>query len=162
VMLRFREPFWNELVFVHAPSESLPTWWTQFPDDSPLLAGWAGGPRAEKLALESEDSLLDHALQSLAHVFQTSRNSLEQQLEAFYTHNWQSDPFSAGAYSYIPVGGNDAQAQLAEAVEGTLLFAGEATNTEGHHGTVHGAIASGLRAASEIMEAHGTERDSAW
>ena len=27
---------------------------------------------------------------------------------------------------------------------------GEATNTEGHHGTVHGAIATGLRAARQI------------
>jgi monoamine oxidase len=117
-----------------------------------LLAGWAGGSRAERLTLESEDSLLDHALQSLAHVFQISSSFLEQQLEAFYTHNWQSDPHSAGAYSYIPVGGNEAQAQLAEPVENTLFFAGEATNTRGHHGTVHGAIASGLRAAREIMD----------
>jgi monoamine oxidase len=31
-----------------------------------------------------------------------------------------------------------------------LYFAGEATNTEGHQGTVHGAIASGLRAAAEV------------
>jgi len=61
-------------------------------------------------------------------------------------------PLSVGAYSYIPVGGNEAQAQLAQPVENTLFFAGEATNTEGHHGTVHGAIASGLRAAGEIMD----------
>jgi monoamine oxidase len=49
------------------------------------------------------------------------------------------------------VGGIDAQAQLARPLEDTLFFAGEATNTEGHQGTVHGAIASGLRAAREII-----------
>ena len=45
----------------------------------------------------------------------------------------------------------DAQAQLARSLDDTLFFAGEATNTEGHHGTVHGAIATGLRAAKEVM-----------
>jgi len=36
-------------------------------------------------------------------------------------------------------------------VEDTIFFAGEATNTEGHHGTVHGALATGIRAAREIL-----------
>lgn len=72
-------------------------------------------------------------------------------LEAFYTHNWQADKFSTGAYSYIPVGGIDASEALARPIEDTLFFAGEATNTEGHQGTVHGAIATGLRAAREII-----------
>jgi monoamine oxidase len=166
VILRFREPFWKDLTiaaednapadlkeftFIHAPQEPLPTWWTQFPDEAPVLAGWAGGTRAEKFARESDDSLLDHSLQALSHVLQTSRTSLEGMLEAFYTHNWETDPFSTGAYSYIPVGGIDAPAELARPLDDTLFFAGEATNTEGHQGTVHGAIATGLRAAREII-----------
>jgi monoamine oxidase len=32
-----------------------------------------------------------------------------------------------------------------------LFFAGEATDITGHNGTVHGAIASGKRAAKEIL-----------
>jgi monoamine oxidase len=166
VVLRFREPFWEKLTvrgendrpaslkdftFIHAPAESLPTWWTLFPVHAPVLAGWSGGTRAEKLLTESDDSLLDHSLQSLTHVFGTTKAFLEELLEDFYTHNWQKDLFAAGAYSYIPVGGIDAQAELAQPLEDTLFFAGEATNTEGHHGTVHGAIASGLRAAREIL-----------
>jgi monoamine oxidase len=151
VVMRFREPFWEEeLTFIHSPAESLPTWWTQFPVRAPLLVGWAGGTRADRLSLESEDALLDHAFESLSHIFRASKSFLEQALAEFYTHNWHRDPFSAGAYSYIPVGGLDAQAQLARPIEDTLFFAGEATNTEGHHGTVHGAIATGLRTASEV------------
>lgn len=53
--------------------------------------------------------------------------------------------------SYVPSGGLSAQAELAHPVGDTLFFAGEATNTEGHNGTVHGAIATGLRAASEVL-----------
>ena len=40
---------------------------------------------------------------------------------------------------------------LAEPVEGTLHFAGEATDTGGQASTVAGAIASGDRAAGQIL-----------
>jgi monoamine oxidase len=33
-----------------------------------------------------------------------------------------------------------------------LFFAGDATDISGHHGTVHGAIATGKRAAAEILK----------
>jgi monoamine oxidase len=36
-------------------------------------------------------------------------------------------------------------------VDDTLFFAGEATDVTGNNGTVHGAIASGKRAAQEIL-----------
>jgi monoamine oxidase len=43
--------------------------------------------------------------------------------------------------------------ELTVPVQDTLFFAGEATSTTGAHGTVHGAVESGLRAASQIAEA---------
>jgi monoamine oxidase len=49
------------------------------------------------------------------------------------------------------VDGEGAQSELAASLDDTLFFAGEATNTEGHHGEVHGAIATGERAAREIL-----------
>ena len=167
VMLRFREPFWeqlklpasegktaslNDLVFIHAPDELPPTWWTQLPVRAPLLVGWAGGPRAELLISESQDALRDQSLQALSHIFAVPPQFLEEALVDFYTHNWATDPFSLGAYSYIPVGALHAQAALAEPVEDTIYFAGEAVNDEGHHGTVHGALSSGLRAARMIYQ----------
>jgi monoamine oxidase len=42
--------------------------------------------------------------------------------------------------------------KLAETVVDTLYFAGEATNGDGYNGTVHGAIATGLRAAKELLQ----------
>jgi monoamine oxidase len=75
--------------------------------------------------------------------------------EAAYFHDWQSDPFSRGAYSYGTVSADGAQEALASPVENTLFFAGEATDVTGHNGTVHGAIASGRRAAREIL--HGMD-----
>jgi monoamine oxidase len=70
-------------------------------------------------------------------------------------HDWQADPYSSGAYSYIATGGMGAPQALADAIEGTLFFAGEAANKEGHNGTVHGAIGSGKRAAREVLAAAG-------
>jgi len=49
------------------------------------------------------------------------------------------------------VGGEGAQQELARPVANMLFFAGEATDYSGYHGTVHGAIASGQRAAKQIM-----------
>jgi monoamine oxidase len=167
VILRFREPFWEELTlptvdgkrsdlkdlaFVHAPDELPPTWWTQLPVRAPLLVGWAGGPRAELLLSQSDDALRDQSLQALSRIFAVSPKTLEELLVAFYTHNWATDPFSLGAYSYIPVGGLHAQAALADPIENTIYFAGEATNDQGHQGTVHGALATGLRAAQLIAQ----------
>jgi monoamine oxidase len=68
-----------------------------------------------------------------------------------YMHDWQADPFSRGAYSYAAVGGIDAARRLGAPVANTLYFAGEATNGDGYNGTVHGAIATGIRAAREVL-----------
>lgn len=167
VVLRFRERFWEglslptddgksgelkDLAFIHAPDELPSTWWTQLPVRAPLLVGWAGGTRAETLQSSSHDALRDQSLKALSHIFGVSVTSLEEQLEEFYTHNWATDPFALGAYSYIPVDGLDAQKDLAEPVENTIYFAGEAINTTGHHGTVHGALASGWHAAGLIQQ----------
>ena len=77
---------------------------------------------------------------------------LRKQMTGSFTHDWQADPFSRGAYSYAAVGGMEAAAKLAEPVANTLYFAGEATNSDGYNGTVHGAIATGLRAAKELLQ----------
>jgi monoamine oxidase len=167
VILQFREPFWREMSvatddgergdlkgfsFIHAPDLLPPTWWTQLPVHAPLLVGWAGGTRAEQLLSESQDAQRDRSLEALSHILATPRTFLEEQLVDFYTHDWRADQFSRGAYSYIPVGGINAPAELATPIENTIYFAGEATNTDGHHGTVHGALSTGFRAAREIQQ----------
>jgi len=93
--------------------------------------------------------IVEQALQSLSTVF-GGRPQSELELEAAYLHNWQTDPFSRGAYSYITVGGSDARNILAAPLEDTLFFAGEATDTENEAATVTGALQSGARAAREV------------
>ena len=167
VVLRFRDRFWEEIslpsgdgkrvdlkefAFIHSPDELPATWWTQLPVRAPLLVGWAGGTRAEQLLTASVDKLREKSLEALSHLFAEPVKLIEDQLVDFYTHDWATDPFSLGAYSYIPVGGLKAQAALAEPVENTIYFAGEAANKKGHHGTVHGALASALHAVQLIRQ----------
>lgn len=163
VTLRFREPFWEDraprLSFLHSPGLAFPTWWTPHPAIAPVLTAWAAGPNGEALAGAGEKAIVDLATSTLDHIFGTGRAHIEDLLEYWYMHDWQTDPFSRGAYSYVPVGALDARKKLAEPVEGTLAFAGEATSLEGHGGSVHGAIAAGRRAARRLLEK--TEREQA-
>ncbi len=58
-------------------------------------------------------------------------------------------------YDVIIIGagiGMGAQQELARPLADRLFFAGEATQSDGHHATVHGAFSSGLRVAEEILK----------
>jgi monoamine oxidase len=114
------------------------------------VTAWAGGPRADALAELHETGLVDRALASLGRALSVPRSRLEDLLEAWRAHDWRRDPCSRGAYSYVGVGGLPAQRALTRPCEGTLFFAGEATEPE-EMGTVAGAIASGQRAARQIL-----------
>ena len=157
VTLRFREPFWesradlSNMSFLHSGDEWFPTWWTVLPVRAPILTGWAGGPKAARFDGHSESFLLERAMDALSRFFGIEVKMILGLLDVCYTHNWQADPFSLGAYSYVPVGSLPAVEKLTEPIEDTLYFAGEATNTEGHWGTVHGAMATGIRAARQIL-----------
>ncbi len=67
--------------------------------------------------------------------------------------SWSTDVYARGSYSYLAVGAApDDRAALAEPIDGRLYLAGEATDREGP-ATVHGALASGQRAAESIIGA---------
>jgi len=164
VTLRFRNRFWDSISapgserktlsgmsFLFSEDDWFPTWWTTMPAKLPIITGWAPFRCAERLSGKSHSFVVDRCLQTLSSLLEIGLDEITQLLEATYFHDWQSDPFSRGAYSYGTVGADSAQKALANPVENTLFFAGEATDTTGHNGTVHGAIASGHRAAKEIL-----------
>jgi monoamine oxidase len=122
------------------------------PEEIPVITGWAPAHSAELLAGMSEGRVIDKALDSLSSLLGVEKSRIEPQLSAAYFHDWNSDPFSRGAYSYVKVGGEGCQRTLSSPIDNTLFFAGEATDISGHNGTVHGAIASGKRAAEEILK----------
>jgi monoamine oxidase len=165
VVLRFRERFWESIKpsarsrknlsgmgFLFSQSEWFPTWWTTMPEKSPVITAWAPFRSAERLSGQSEHFVTERALQTLSDLLGPRIRELQGLLESSYFHDWQSDPFSLGAYSYGKVGADGAQQAIAAPLDNTVFFAGEATDTTGHNGTVHAAIASGYRAAKEIQQ----------
>ena len=161
VTLAFKEKWWidelkkidsskSELGFLFGRDVPVSVWWTGEPNERALLTGWVGGPKAVEMQKLENGQFTDLAITSLSRIFRLGESAIETQLIEGFSHDWDSDPFSNGAYTYMEVGGADAPTRLAEPIQETLYFAGEATSP-GHSGTVHGAIASGIRAAREVI-----------
>ncbi len=163
VVLCFDEPFWSrrgleEMAFLHLENQPFPVFWSLAPVITPVLIGWASGPYSAGLTGLSQQHILSTAVKSLAAAFDTSVEKLRSHLKRSFVADWLADPFSRGAYSFAPVGQTNAREILARPVAETLFFAGEATHTSGFSGTVHGAIATGRRAAREIENATSQSR----
>ncbi len=155
VLLWFDRPFWHEGAmkdagFLHSPAATFRTWWPHL--EKPILTGWCGGPRAEKLSAKPDEEILTLAIAELAADMQIEPSQFRAGIQASQVFNWQRDPFALGAYSYASVGGASAARALGASVADTLYFAGEATD-EDLSATVDGAVRSGYRAADEILAA---------
>jgi len=156
IPLRFRRlpgPLRDGPVFVHVPGAPVPTFWQVGPQEAPVLIGWAAGLAAARLASVDDAGRARAAVISLARGLGERPAALLAELEAWRVFDWQRDPFARGAYSYAIPGAANAPERLAVPVADTLFFSGEATDTDGATGTVHGALASGARAARDLLAA---------
>jgi len=138
-----------QLNFIDADDGPFRTWWTLHPIRAPILVGWNAG--TDVIEGASKEQLSAVAIAKLATIFSASAAEIENQITAVHYHDWSADPYARGVYTYSMAGGSDAPRQLAQSIQNTLFFAGEATDFEGNSGFVHGAIASGIRAAKEIL-----------
>ncbi len=153
LVLRFRRRFWESrkgmenLGFLHTDGECFGIWWTQMPLRTPVLTAWT----ARSGCTTGTDDLAGRAIAELAQVFQMTAAQVAHELVSWHFHDWTADPFARGAYSYVPVDAIDAPDLMTIPVEDTVFFAGEATDTEGHWGTVHAAITSAKRAVQQML-----------
>ncbi len=154
VVYEFDSSFWKQFVslkgvsFLFAPEATPPTWWTTSPRAGTTLTGWIAGRKAKKLEM---DLLPETGLETLSVMLGSELHEVSKHLLRWHMHDWQVDPRSLGAYTYVPRGAIDASDHLSQPVEQTLFFAGEHTDTSGHWGTVHGALRSGYRAARQLL-----------
>jgi monoamine oxidase len=162
IVLQFDAAFWedpqavgakplHDLHFLFSDDSVFPTYWTAMPLRLPVLVAWSAGPFAEAKRGLSHQQVEEEALSALSRTTGVRVETLGEKLIQSYFHDWQSDPFSRGAYSYVLVGGVAAQETLAQPLRNTIFFAGEATQSDGHRATVHGAFSSGRRAAEEVL-----------
>lgn len=162
IVLRLDARAWKKLVpaslraeagngfgFIHSRAGGVPVWWSLANDS--VITGWAGGPAASALGGKPPRAIFERALTTLAQLWSVPKTALRRATRDWATHNWIRDPFSRGAYSFTAVGADDTAEKLRAPVQNTLFFAGEATADGEEIGTVHGALASGTRAAKEVL-----------
>ncbi|MBV9406326.1 MAG: FAD-dependent oxidoreductase [Acidobacteriaceae bacterium] len=158
VILRFQKPIWEEnkefaeAGFILSNEKHFPTWWTTLPVRARSITAWSSGPHADELLESPKPEIIQYAIHDLSRILGVSERKLAELLETVYFHDWHGDLFARGAYSYVPAHAMGVREILARPVAGTLYFAGEAAETNGHSATVHGAIASGRMAAQQILQ----------
>lgn len=114
----------------------------------PTLVALMAGEAAFHTERTPDGELIDEATKVLRSLFGAS---VPSPVEAVVTR-WQQDEFARGSYSYTgPSFLPEDYDHMARPV-GNLFFAGEHTCGT-HPATVHGAYISGLRAASEVLDA---------
>jgi len=153
IVLKFIGPFWQSdaksiLGALHIPEYRI---YSAGKDNSAnTLTATVTGEKAELLSAMSDGEIQAMALAELTtlHLGQ-GVVALFQQI---YVKRWGADPLIRGGWSYPSLSGVGQKEVLAEPVNQKLFFAGEATNTNGHSGTIHGAMESAYRAAIEILE----------
>ncbi|MEP7141577.1 MAG: NAD(P)/FAD-dependent oxidoreductase [Ferruginibacter sp.] len=153
VILKFKNPFWqNDAGFILS-NELFPTWWTQLPDKVPILTGWLGGPGAEALSNETDAVIEQKALASVAAIFDRPVAELIKELNMAMVFNWKKNEYAMGAYSYATIHSGAAIDIITAPLAGTIFFAGEALYTGDHPGTVEAALVNGINTSLAIKNA---------
>lgn len=158
IIIEFDHPFWETgegrktpgMLFVFS-EEMIPTWWTQFPDKTPVLTGWLAGPPSAAYTGADDEKILQAAFISLSSIYNISIDTLQQYCRASHIHNWNNDTYSKGGYSFKTVTSAAAIKILNKPVGNTLFFAGEAID-ENYHATVEAALSSGRNTAGRILK----------
>jgi monoamine oxidase len=149
--LTFSAAFWPS-PFRLIGAETVARCWTE--RSAPALQFEALGHQAEALACLRPEEAAHRVLAELDPLFdgEPSKRFVEAELL-----DWTAEPWIGGAYTLPAAGWTADKARLAQPIHGRLFFAGDATNTgapfEHTPHTVQGALATGLRAATEIATA---------
>jgi monoamine oxidase len=152
VPMIFSEPFWS--------AEGAPGAWMDpagrrsFAFPHPVgkggagVSGWFAGAAAQELSAAGPEAGFARVLRWLEEA--SGQQGIAEKLVWHHFQDWNTDEYSLGSYSVTRPGGYGQRSVLAEPVEGTLYFAGEATAPPPHYQTVHGAYLSGKRVAAQV------------
>ncbi|HUE73108.1 MAG TPA: FAD-dependent oxidoreductase [Pirellulaceae bacterium] len=146
--------FWNDLGLSGNATTDLST--TYFWDSTARQAGQRGimhgyvmGSAARLFSDLSDSGKTEFALSQGRSVFP----DLLGFAESVTTVDWTSDPLSGGAYAFLRPGDGRSLWPHLRTSEGRLHFAGEHTSTWQLHGSMQGALESGVRVANEVGSA---------
>ncbi|GAA3341555.1 FAD-dependent oxidoreductase [Curtobacterium pusillum] len=153
VFLRFPSCFWGDDWVIRQQGSAGVDWHSWYDmsrvTGEPVLAALLGGHGARRIEELPDGMVVDEAVAALRRMF----GDAVPEPEAVRITRWKADPFARGSYSYLHVGASPDDHDLLGTPVGPVQLAGEATWGD-DPATVHGALLSGLRAASRIL---GTE-----
>lgn len=149
----------NDEVWPLPPSDTKHTWkFISNLHGKNVVVGFVGGALAKQLEQESDNAVIQHALDRLT---TTLGPVLGPHVKGMYAKRavvsrWDTDPWSLGAYSYTAPGGKGARSHLYQQPmsDELIFFAGEAL-WQNSYGTAHGAYYTGAAAAAAMLEALG-------
>ena len=153
IIMKFNNRFWDANAGSIYGNGFIPEFWSTGVGErstaNNILTAFVHGENAEYLssignnAVNTATNELD-----LMYGVGVASNSLSK----FHIMDWFKEPYIKGTYSYPTIGEGTARQQLAIPLNDKLFFAGEATHFEGHFGTVHGAMETGLRAVDDLLQ----------
>ena len=159
VHLKFSTDFWSDIVTPNLGSvyghNFLPEIYISNlgRSDTPIITAYLMGERAEQFASMDGSIAATLILSYLDEIFTSQVPTQSFVQDGYHLIDWSKEPFINGAYSYPLIGGSIVfRKELAAPLDEKVFFAGEATNANGHSGTVHGAIETGVRVSQEIEE----------
>jgi monoamine oxidase len=160
-LLEFDKAFWLDETFLKKKNISassylftdtiIPTWWTQYPSQEPLLTGWIAGPSSYKIRNYSAKKFKQIVLESLSSIFTIPVCNLEKRLKNFRVINWINEAYILGGYSYPTLQTKKARKILQQPFENGFYFAGEYI-PENSSSTVDAALLSGKSVAEQIVK----------
>jgi monoamine oxidase len=122
-----------------------------WPSGRDHIVGFVGGPAAWELARAGVGAAEAFAREQLRGLLGAHA---DRALGAAVVTTWGTDAAHLGAYAYAHTGKFAARATLATPLaDGRLIFAGEATRSDGLAGTVGGAYLAGQEAARSVTAA---------
>jgi monoamine oxidase len=150
VFLRFPTRFWGDDWVVRQQGSAGVDWHSWYDmsrvTGEPVLAALVGGAGARRIESLPDALVVDEGLSALRRMFGDDVPAPE----GYRITRWAADPFARGSYSYLHVGASPDDHDLLGTPSGRVQLAGEATWGD-DPATVHGALLSGLRAASRLL-----------
>ena len=151
--IQCKHRFWGDQGFSGSASTDLPTtyFWESTagqPGARGILHGYIMGPHARAFTRLGSAERRTFAMDQARAVFP----DVTTQAEMVQSISWDEEPYSRGDYAFLRPGDGKRLFPHLATPEGRVHFAGEHTSTWFLHGSMQGALESGIRAARAINE----------
>jgi len=153
LVLKFNTAFWPSDMGSLYTAGLVPLYWptaSQRSSSDFLLTAFIMGEQADLFqTLHASNQAISTVISDLTTLFgpQVGPSFVD-----FRLMDWAAEEWIGGAYSFPKPDTGDVRSLLADPVNDKLYFAGEATHTGAHYGTVHGAMESGARAVAQLLK----------